>query len=56
MASKEAIFKAIKFEKTERIPVTLFGAGAWTIHHSGNKFLNLVNEPEKNGQNNHLHQ
>ncbi|MCL5957886.1 MAG: uroporphyrinogen decarboxylase family protein, partial [Chloroflexi bacterium] len=47
MKPKETIFAAFKRQPTERVPVTLFGGGMWTITHSGNTFLGLANDAVK---------
>lgn len=47
MKPKEVIFKAFEGEKTERVPVTLFGGGMWSIHNFGTTFEALSTDSEK---------
>jgi uroporphyrinogen decarboxylase len=41
MTSRETIIKAYEGGKTERVPVTLFGAGMWSIKDYGTTFKDL---------------
>jgi len=47
MTSRETIIKAYEGGKTERIPVTLFGAGMWSIKDCGTTFKDLSLDAEK---------
>jgi uroporphyrinogen decarboxylase len=41
------ILKAFEGEKTERVPVTLFGGGMWSIREYGSTFKDLSQDAEK---------
>lgn len=47
MNPKETMFAAFKRQPTERIPVSLFSVGVWTIANSGNTFLGLGHDPAR---------
>lgn len=47
MTPKEGILKAFALGKTERVPVTLFGAGMWSIKDFGTSFEALSLDPQK---------
>ena len=47
MTPRETILKAFEGGKSERVPVTLFGAGMWSIHHYGTTFQELSHDPQK---------
>lgn len=47
MTPKETILKAYDGGKPERVPVTLFGAGMWSIHNWGTTFKELSTDPDK---------
>ncbi len=47
MKPKEVILKAFELGKPERLPVTLFGAGMWSIKDFGTTFEALSNDPQK---------
>ncbi len=47
MTPKEVILKAFACEKADRIPVTLFGAGMWSIKDYGTSFEALALDPQK---------
>ncbi len=47
MTPKEIILKAFEGGKPERVPVSLFGAGMWSIHNWGTTFQELANDAEK---------
>ncbi len=47
MKPKEVIFKAFECSKADRIPVTLFGAGMWSIKDFGTTFEALAHDPQK---------
>lgn len=47
MTPKEVILKAFALEKPDRIPVTLFGAGMWSIKDFGTSFEALAGDPKK---------
>jgi uroporphyrinogen decarboxylase len=47
MTSRETIIKAYEGGKTERVPVTLFGAGMWSIKDYGTTFKDLSLDAEK---------
>ena len=47
MKPKEVIIKAFEGGKPERVPVTLFGAGMWSIHRYGSTFKDLSLDAEK---------
>ncbi len=46
MKPKEIILKAFEGGKPERVPVTLFGAGMWSIHNYGTTFEALSKSSE----------
>ncbi len=48
MTPRETILKAFAMEKTERIPVTLFGGGMWSIKDYGTSFEELSKNVDKN--------
>ena len=47
MTPKEVVLKAFACEKPDRIPVTLFGAGMWSIKDFGTSFEALAHDPQK---------
>jgi len=47
MKPREIILKAFEGGKPERVPVTLFGAGMWSIHESGTTFKDLSLDASK---------
>ncbi len=47
MRPKEIILKAFEGGKPERMPVTLFGAGMWSINNWGSTFEGLATDAEK---------
>lgn len=47
MTPREMILKAFEGGKAERVPVTLFGAGMWSIKDYGTSFEELSNNVEK---------
>jgi uroporphyrinogen decarboxylase len=47
MTPKENILTAFEGGKPERIPVTLFGGGMWSIHNWGSTFAELATDAEK---------
>ncbi len=47
MTPKEIILKAYEGGKPERVPVTLFGGGMWSIHSSGTTFEELSHDADK---------
>ncbi len=47
MKPKEVILKAFDGGKPERVPVTLFGGGMWSIHDWGATFESLSTDAEK---------
>ncbi len=47
MKPKEVILKAFEGGKPDRVPVTLFGAGMWSIHDYGTTFQALSQDPQK---------
>jgi uroporphyrinogen decarboxylase len=47
MKPKEVILKAFAGSKGDRIPVTLFGAGMWSIKDFGTTFEALAHDPQK---------
>lgn len=47
MKPKEVILKAFNGGKADRIPVTLFGAGMWSIKDYGTTFEALAHDPQK---------
>jgi uroporphyrinogen decarboxylase len=47
MKPKEVILKAFEGGKSDRLPVTLFGAGMWSIKSWGTSFEALSRDPDK---------
>ncbi len=47
MTPRETILKAYEGGKPERVPVTLFGGGMWSINSSGTSFKALSNDADK---------
>jgi uroporphyrinogen decarboxylase len=47
MTSRETIFKAFEGGKPERVPVSLFGGGMWSIREHGSTFQDLSQDAEK---------
>ena len=47
MAPREIILTAFEKGKPERVPVTLFGGGMWSIHNWGSTFERLSGSAEK---------
>jgi uroporphyrinogen decarboxylase len=47
MTPKEGILKAFALGKGDRVPVTLFGAGMWSIKDFGTSFEALAHDPQK---------
>jgi len=47
MTPKEVILKAFEGGKPERVPVTLFGGGMWSIKGFGSSFKELANDADK---------
>ncbi len=47
MKPKEIIIKAFEGGKPERVPVTLFGGGMWSIHNYGTTFKELSTDAQK---------
>lgn len=47
MTSKEIVYQTLNLKRTERVPVTWFGGGIWTIHRSGETFASLAEDAEK---------
>ena len=47
MTPKEIMLTAFEGGKPERIPVTLFGGGMWSIHNWGATFEELATDAEK---------
>ncbi len=47
MTPKEIILKAFEGGKPERVPVTLFGGGMWSIKSWGSSFQELANDAER---------
>jgi uroporphyrinogen decarboxylase len=47
MEPKEVTLKAYAGGKPERVPVTLFGGGMWSIHNWGSTFEELATDAEK---------
>jgi len=47
MTPRETILKAFAMEKTERVPVTLFGGGMWSIKDYGTSFEELGGNVDK---------
>jgi uroporphyrinogen decarboxylase len=50
MTPRETILKAYEGGKPERVPVTLFGAGMWSIKGFGTSFEELAKDPQKMAQ------
>jgi len=48
MTPRETILKAFAMEPTERVPVTLFGGGMWSIKDYGTSFEELSTNVDKN--------
>ena len=48
LTPRETILKAFAMEKTERVPVTLFGGGMWSIKDYGTSFEELATNVDKN--------
>lgn len=48
MTPRETILKAFRMEPTERIPVTVFGGGMWSIKDYGTSFEELATHVDKN--------
>lgn len=47
MTPREVMFKAFEGGKPDRVPVSLFGGGMWSIHNSGNTFQGLSADARK---------
>ena len=47
MKPKDVVLKAFEGGKTDRVPVTLFGAGMWSIKDFGTTFEALAHDPQK---------
>lgn len=47
MTPREIMLKAFEEEKPERVPVTLFGGGMWSIHNWGSTFEDLATDAER---------
>ncbi len=47
MKPKDVLFKAFEGGKTDRLPVTLFGAGMWSIKGWGSSFQELSQDADK---------
>ncbi len=47
MTPREMILAAFEGEKTQRVPVTLFGGGMWSIREYGSTFKDLSQDAEK---------
>src|SRR5512135_2190746 len=47
MKPREVMIKAFEGGKPDRVPVSLFGAGMWSIHNSGNTFQGLSSDAQK---------
>jgi uroporphyrinogen decarboxylase len=47
MKPRDAVLEAFRLGVPDRIPVALFGGGAWTIFNSDNTFLTLAESPQK---------
>lgn len=50
MNSKEIIFKAIKREKTPRVPVSLLSGGVWTFNRYGLSLQDVLLNPEQQAE------
>ena len=48
MEPREIVLKALELGKPERVPVTLFGGGMWSIKDFGTTFEELAKNPDKN--------
>jgi uroporphyrinogen decarboxylase len=47
MTNKEAILTAYAGGVPDRVPVTIFGGGMWTILHAGSTFAEFYKDPDK---------
>ena len=47
MTNKEAILTAYARGVPDRVPVTIFGGGVWTIFHAGSTFAEFYKDPDK---------
>lgn len=47
MTNKEAILTAYGRGTPDRVPVTVFGGGVWTIFHAGSTFAEFYKDPDK---------
>ncbi len=47
MTPRQTILKAFEGGKPERVPVTLFGGGMWSIHNWGSSFEELSTDPDR---------
>jgi uroporphyrinogen decarboxylase len=47
MTPKEIMLSAFECGKPERVPVTLFGGGVWSIHNWGSTFEDLATDADK---------
>lgn len=47
LTPRETVLKAFAMEKTERIPVTVFGGGMWSIKDYGTSFEEISNNVDK---------
>src|SRR3990172_4759254 len=47
MTPRETILRAFQMEKTERVPVTVFGGGMWSIKDYGTTFEELAGNVDK---------
>jgi uroporphyrinogen decarboxylase len=47
MTPRQTVLEAFEGGKPERVPVTLFGAGMWSIHNWGSTFKELATDPGK---------
>lgn len=47
LTPRETVLKAFAMEKTERVPVTVFGGGMWSIKDYGTSFEELSNNVDK---------
>ncbi len=50
MTPREVILKAFEGGKPERVPVTVFGGGMWSINNWGSTFEALSKDAEKMSQ------
>ena len=48
LTPRETVLKAFAMENTERVPVTLFGGGMWSIKDYGTSFEELATNVDKN--------